>query len=213
MSSVFISRILATDFNTGIVSVSLKLQHTRSLPCTAKFLSSQSSSTSISRNSLNSNSSWPVILVIASRRTQQKTRFPNNSSTIIEACLPRRCKVTAVLLLLLAYTLPRECIVPCYALRAPFRLLIPLLQSSPTRNYNHSQLFITLCHIYIPYNHTRSWLQSCIALLHWLTSQLSNTVSNYHTLYILTFWNSRWDLTLRIHFLRLLSRTDFWTLS
>jgi hypothetical protein len=38
----------------------------------------------------------------------------------------------------------------------PFRLLIPLLQSSPTCNNNHSQLFITLCHIYTAYNHTRS---------------------------------------------------------
>jgi hypothetical protein len=40
-------------------------------------------------------------------------------------------------------------------LKAPFGLLIPLLQSSPTRNYIHSQLFITLCHIYTAYNHTR----------------------------------------------------------
>jgi hypothetical protein len=62
-------------------------------------------------------------------------------------------------------------------LKTPFGLLIPLLQSSPTRNNNHSQLFITLCHIYIAYN---------LTCLHWLTSQLSITISNYHTLYILT---------------------------
>jgi hypothetical protein len=35
---------------------------------------------------------------IASGRTQQKTRFPNNSSIVIEVCLPRRCIETAVLL-------------------------------------------------------------------------------------------------------------------
>jgi hypothetical protein len=35
--------------------------------------------------------------------------------------------------------------------------------------------------------------------LYWLTSQLSITVSNYHTLYILTLRNSRRDLTPRIH--------------
>jgi hypothetical protein len=41
-------------------------------------------------------------------------------------------------------------------LKTPVGLLILLLQSSPTRNYIHSQLFITLCHIYTAYNHTRS---------------------------------------------------------
>jgi hypothetical protein len=89
-------------------------------------------------------------------------------------------------------------------LKTPFGLLIPLLQSSPTSNYIHSQLFLTLCHIYTAYNHTRSWLKSLITPLHWLTSQLSITVSNYHTFYIFTLWNSRRDLTPRIHFLRLL---------
>jgi hypothetical protein len=33
-------------------------------------------------------------------------------------------------------------------LKTPFRLLLCLLQSSPTRNYNHSQLFITLSHLH-----------------------------------------------------------------
>jgi hypothetical protein len=36
----------------------------------------------------------------ASGRPQQKTPFPNNSSTIIEVCLPRRYKEAVVLLLL-----------------------------------------------------------------------------------------------------------------
>jgi hypothetical protein len=38
-------------------------------------------------------------------------------------------------------------------LRTPFGLLIPLLQSSITRNYNHTQLFLPLCNIYTAYNH------------------------------------------------------------
>jgi hypothetical protein len=50
---------------------------------------------------------------------------------------------------------------------------------------------------------TRSWLQLLITLLHWLTSELS-IVSNYHTFYVFTLWNSRQDLTQRIHLLRLL---------
>jgi hypothetical protein len=57
-------------------------------------------------------------------------------------------------------------------LKTPFRLVISLLQSSPTRNNNHSQLFITLCHIYTAYNHTRSWLQSLITHLHIYTGWL-----------------------------------------
>jgi hypothetical protein len=84
-------------------------------------------------------------------------------------------------------------------LKTPFGLLIWFITISITRNYNHSQLFITLCHIYTAYNHTRSWLQSHITLVHWLTSQLSVTVSNYHRLYIFTLRNSRRDLTPRIH--------------
>jgi hypothetical protein len=51
-------------------------------------------------------------------------------------------------------------------LRTPFGLAIPLLQSSITRNYNHSQLFLTLLHMYPGYNHKRSRLQSLIPLLH-----------------------------------------------
>jgi hypothetical protein len=89
-------------------------------------------------------------------------------------------------------------------LKKPFGLLIPLLQSQPhvtTITHNYS---FTLCHIYTAYNHTRSWLQSLTTLLHWLTSQLSITVSNYHRHYIFTLRNSRRELTPRIHFLRLL---------
>jgi hypothetical protein len=72
-------------------------------------------------------------------------------------------------------------IVPRYTLKTPFRLLIGLLQSQS--------------------------LTIIIPLLHWLTSQLSITASNYHTLYILTLRNSRRDLTPRIHLLRLLLKT------
>jgi hypothetical protein len=45
---------------------------------------------------------------IASGWLQQKTRLPNNSSIVTEACLPRRCIQTAVLLLLHAYSFQRE---------------------------------------------------------------------------------------------------------
>jgi hypothetical protein len=72
------------------------------------------------------------------------------------------------------------------------------------RNYNHSQLFLTLLRVYTIIILTRSWLKSLITLLHWLTSQLSITVSHYRTLYILTLQNSRRDLTPRIHLLILL---------
>jgi hypothetical protein len=45
---------------------------------------------------------------IASGRPPQKTPFPNNSSVVIEVCLPRRCIETEVIRLLLAYSLPRD---------------------------------------------------------------------------------------------------------
>jgi hypothetical protein len=95
-------------------------------------------------------------------------------------------------------------IVPCYATEDTVRIVNSFITIPITRNYIHSQLFLTLCHIYTAYNHTRSWLQSLITLLQWLTSQLSITVSNYHRRYIFTLRNSRRDLTPRIHFLRLL---------
>jgi hypothetical protein len=95
-------------------------------------------------------------------------------------------------------------IVPCYSTEDALRIGNSLIIIPITRNYNHSQLLLTLSHIYTAYNHTRSWLQSLITLLHWLTSQLSISVSNYHRLYIFTRRNSRRELTPRIHFLRLL---------
>jgi hypothetical protein len=52
---------------------------------------------------------------------------------------------------------------------------------------------LTIIHV-LDYNH----------FLHWLTSQLSITVSNYHRLYIFTLRNCRRELTPRIHFLGLL---------
>jgi hypothetical protein len=44
---------------------------------------------------------------IASGRPQQKSRFPNSPSIVIEVCLPRSCIETAVLLLLRACSFPR----------------------------------------------------------------------------------------------------------
>jgi hypothetical protein len=70
----------------------------------------------------------------------------------------------------------------CYATEDAVRIVNLFITIQITRNYIYSQLFLTLCHIYIAYNHIRSWLQSLITLLHWLTSQLSITISNYHTL-------------------------------
>jgi hypothetical protein len=92
----------------------------------------------------------------------------------------------------------------CYATEDTVRIVNSLITIPITSNYIHSQLFFTLCHIYTAYSHTRSWLQSLITLLHWMISQLSITVSDYHRLYIFTLRNSRRKLTPRIHFLRLL---------
>jgi hypothetical protein len=91
-------------------------------------------------------------------------------------------------------------------LKTSFRLVLPLLQSQTTRNYNHSQLFLTLCHIYTAYHHT---LCNYNHLSHSYTFALAdfsaiNIVSNYHRLYSFTLRNSRRDLTPRIHLLRLL---------
>jgi hypothetical protein len=44
---------------------------------------------------------------IASDRLQQRTPFPNNSSVVIEVCLPHCCIGTVVLLLLRACSFPR----------------------------------------------------------------------------------------------------------
>jgi hypothetical protein len=76
-------------------------------------------------------------------------------------------------------------VVPCFATEDAVRIVNSFNLQFYTRNYNHSQLFLTLCHIYTAYNHTRSWLQSLLTLLHWLTSQPSIThftSSNFETL-------------------------------
>jgi hypothetical protein len=98
-------------------------------------------------------------------------------------------------------------IVPCYSTEDTVRIVNSFITIPITRNYIHSQLFLALLRVYTIIILTRSWLQSLTTLLHWLTSQLSITVSNYHTLYILTLRNSRRDLTPRIHLLRLLLKT------
>jgi hypothetical protein len=54
-----------------------------------------------SRDSLNS-------CYIAWERPQKKTAFPNNSSIVIEVCLPRLCIETAVILLLHACSFTRD---------------------------------------------------------------------------------------------------------
>jgi hypothetical protein len=77
-----------------------------------------------------------------------------------------------------------------YSLRTPFGLVIPLLQSSVTRNYNHSQLFRTLLCVYTSIILTRSSLQSLSPFLHtkspyWLNaSSLADftAISHYHRL-------------------------------
>jgi hypothetical protein len=47
-------------------------------------------------------------------------------------------------------------IVTCYATEDTFRIVNSFVTIPITRNYIHSQLFLTLCHIYTAYNHTRS---------------------------------------------------------
>jgi hypothetical protein len=79
-------------------------------------------------------------------------------------------------------------VVPCYSTEDAVQIVNSFITIPTTHNYIHSQLFLTPCHIYTAYNHTRSWLQSLITLLHWLTSQLSITVSNYHRLYFILFF-------------------------
>jgi hypothetical protein len=79
-------------------------------------------------------------------------------------------------------------------LKRPFGLILLLFQSQShvtTITHSYSLRCVT-------------FTQLTITILHWLTSQLSFTVSNYHRLYIFTLRNSRRDLTPRIHFLRLL---------
>jgi hypothetical protein len=72
-----------------------------------------------------------------------------------------------------------------YSTQTPFGLVIPLLQSSITRNYNHTQLFLTPLHRYTAYNHKLSWLQSLITLLHtkspyWLSRAVVHAKYSIH---------------------------------
>jgi hypothetical protein len=64
----------------------------------------------------------------------------------------------------------------CYSLLTPFGLVIPLLQSSITRNCNHTQLSITRLRVYtiiITYTLVTKVSYNTPTRLHWLTSQLS----------------------------------------
>jgi hypothetical protein len=89
-----------------------------------------------------------------------------------------------------------------FATEDAVRIGNPFITIPITRHYNRSQLSTTLLCVYTNIILTRSYLHSLITLLHWLTSQLSITVSNYLTHCIFTLRNSRRDLTPRIHFLR-----------
>jgi hypothetical protein len=97
------------------------------------------SPTAISRDCLSSSG------YIALGRPQQKTSFPNHSSIVIEACLPRHC-IETVVILLHACSFPRE---PVYRAVAYQRksILAPLFGlSGATSQYNSyiSCLFLLL---------------------------------------------------------------------
>jgi hypothetical protein len=91
-------------------------------------------------------------------------------------------------------------------------LVIPLLQSSITRNYNHTQLFLTLLCVYtiiITYTLVTKDTYNTLTRVHWLTSQLSIIFMNYCRLYIFTLpvSVSYRHLTRRADFHRLTRRT------
>jgi hypothetical protein len=93
-------------------------------------------------------------------------------------------------------------------LRTPCGLLIPLFTIPITRHYNHTQLSITRLRVYtiiITYTLVTKVTDNTLTRLHWLTSQLSITFTNYHRLYIFTFPMSvsYRDLTRRADFQRL----------
>jgi hypothetical protein len=83
--------------------------YTSRTPIWQTVFSSSSSLTAISTDSVNciSQLAWDP-RYIAWGRPQQKTLFPNNSSIVIEVCLPFHCIETAVLLLLHACSFPQE---------------------------------------------------------------------------------------------------------
>jgi hypothetical protein len=107
--SVFISRILATDFNTVFILISNSTYKVffHSLIPFLPFL--------INPLRLPSQE-IPSILIqpdldpryIALGWIQQKTPFHNNSSSVIHVCWPRPCIETTFLLLLRAFPFPKE---------------------------------------------------------------------------------------------------------
>jgi hypothetical protein len=113
--SVFTSRIMATDFNTVIISVSLYLQHTWSLLVTAQFLSCHYSAATNSEDSTQFNSSVPKLISRYSGVSKHNsslyfmllntclwslcTDHAENTTYVKEACLLIRCLAVDVLLL------------------------------------------------------------------------------------------------------------------
>jgi hypothetical protein len=67
--------------------------------------------------------------------------------------------------------------VPCYALTTPFGLLSPFISIPITRNYNHTQLFLTRLRVYTLTILIRSWLLSLIPLLHVYTVYVHYTAA------------------------------------
>jgi hypothetical protein len=63
-------------------------------------------------------------------------------------------------------------VVPCYATEDAGQIVNWFICNLHVRNYNHTQLFLTLCHIYTAYN---------LTCLHWLTSQLSSQIITHFT--------------------------------
>jgi hypothetical protein len=57
-------------------------------------------------------------------------------------------------------------IVPCYSTEDAVRIVNSFISIPITRNYNHSELFLTLLRVYTIIILIRSWLQSLIPLLH-----------------------------------------------
>jgi hypothetical protein len=93
-------------------------------------------------------------------------------------------------------------------LNTPFGLVIGLFTIPITRHSNLTQLSITRLRVYtiiITYALVTKVTYNTLTRLHWLTSQLSVTFTNYHRLYIFTLpvSVSYRDLTRRADFQRL----------
>jgi hypothetical protein len=81
------------------------------------------------------------------------------------------------------YLISSAPIVHVTPLKTPFGLLIPLLQSqSHVTTITHNYFAVTRLHNYNPYTFVTAITYYTLTHLHWLTSPLSITVSNYHTL-------------------------------